>query len=53
MDHYKEMYFALFNKITDVIHDLQSVQTEVEELFLQQEPEQQIFILPVESENTD
>nr|WP_319487597.1 hypothetical protein [uncultured Caproiciproducens sp.] len=34
MDPYEEMYYDLFNKITDVIKELQTVQQESEELFL-------------------
>lgn len=34
MDDYEEMYYVLFNKITDVIKELQTVQQESEELFL-------------------
>lgn len=43
MNGYKEMYYMLFNKITDVINDLQSVQAETEEAFLSQEPEQKVL----------
>lgn len=39
MEEYKELYFKLFHKITDVISDLKSIQTEVEELLLSQESE--------------
>jgi hypothetical protein len=39
MDCYKEMYFRLFNKITDMIHELQAVQIEVEEIYLSYETE--------------
>ncbi len=31
---YKEMYFTLFNKISDVIEELKKVQQETEELYI-------------------
>ena len=31
MPDYKEMYFELFNKITDVIEELKKIQKEMEE----------------------
>lgn len=37
MDDYKFMYYTLFNKITDVIQELQEVQRKAEELYLLQE----------------
>lgn len=37
MPNYKEMYFELFNKITDVIIDLQEVQKKTEEMYLNSE----------------
>lgn len=43
MNNYKEMYFTLFNKITDVIRELESIQSESEEAFLSQDPEQNIL----------
>lgn len=36
MRDYKEMYYALFNKITDVIEDLQKIQQLTEEMYLSQ-----------------
>lgn len=33
MDCYQEMYYKLFNKITDVIKELKKVQQETEEMF--------------------
>lgn len=36
MDEYKELYYTLFNKVTDVITELQTVQQQTEELFLSQ-----------------
>ena len=31
---YKEMYLLLFNKISDVVTDLQAIQMQTEELFM-------------------
>lgn len=31
---YKEMYFTLFNKISDVIEELKKVQQETEEMYI-------------------
>ena len=36
---YKEMYFKLFNKISDVIDDLTTVQKEVEEMYISSDEE--------------
>ncbi len=37
MTDYKDMYFLLLNKITDIIKDLQEVQQQAEELYMAQE----------------
>ncbi len=37
MADYKKMYYTLFNKITDVIAELQGVQQQTEEMFISQE----------------
>lgn len=34
MSDYKEMYFTLFNKITDVIEELKKIQLEMEEKYV-------------------
>lgn len=34
MEDYKEMYFNLFNKITDVIAELQEIQQLTEEIYI-------------------
>ncbi len=34
MADYQQMYLKLFNKITDVIEELQRIQEEVEELYI-------------------
>jgi len=50
MDSYSEMYCRLFNKITDVIHELEKVQRETEELFLSEEKKRQI--VPIKSKES-
>ena len=35
MADYQQMYFKLFNKVADVIEELQQVQRETEELYIQ------------------
>ncbi|MCY1713691.1 hypothetical protein [Caproiciproducens galactitolivorans] len=35
MVDYKEMYTILFNKVTDIIEDLQQVQCKTEEMYIQ------------------
>ena len=37
MADYKKMYFELFNKITDVIEDLQEIQQKTEEMYMNSE----------------
>jgi hypothetical protein len=37
MTDYKDMYFLLLNKITDIIKDLQEVQQQAEDMYLAQE----------------
>lgn len=32
MDDYKKMYYTLFNKLTDIIYELQMVQRQAEEM---------------------
>ncbi|ADU26830.1 hypothetical protein [Ethanoligenens harbinense] len=34
MADYQQMYLKLFNKITDIIEELQQIQEEVEELYI-------------------
>ena len=34
MPNYKELYFELFNKLTDVIEELKNIQTEMEEKYI-------------------
>ncbi len=35
MADYKDLYFKLFNKVTDVIVELQEIQKQAEELYLE------------------
>ncbi len=37
MENYKMMYTKLFNKVTDIIEELQAVQQETEDLYMQEE----------------
>lgn len=37
MPNYKNMYYTLFNKVTDIIDDLQKVQQQTEEMYIQEE----------------
>ena len=34
MPDYKELYFQLFNKVTDVISQLEQIQKEMEEMYI-------------------
>ena len=36
MADYKDMYFLLLNKITDIINDLQKIQQQAEEMYIVQ-----------------
>ena len=40
MEDYKEMYYKLFNKISDVIEQLQDIQAEAEEMFVNSDSEE-------------
>ncbi len=53
MDSYREMYYKLFNKITDAIGVLKAAQAEAEELLLSQEEEQAAPPAPAENGKTD
>ena len=35
MNDYKEMYYQLFNKITDIINSLMAVQQEMEKMYIE------------------
>lgn len=47
MNDYAELYYKLFNKVTDVIHELQLVQQQVEEAYISLQPDQiPLTVLP-------
>ena len=50
MPNYKEMYLKLFNKVTDVIEELQQVQRETEELYIKG-PEPELTVLKPRKED--
>ncbi|MEG0913897.1 MAG: hypothetical protein RSG53_09870 [Oscillospiraceae bacterium] len=52
MADYKKMYHTLFNKITDIIDELQVVQQQTEEMFIAQE-EQIIKVNAIKNKETD
>ena len=39
MADYKQMYFKLFNKLTDICEEIKQIQAEAEEIFLETEEE--------------
>ena len=51
MADYKKMYTTLFNKITDVIEELQAVQKETEELYIDS-PESRLIDFQSENDST-
>lgn len=53
MDPYKEMYYTLFNKITDMITELQEVQLQTEEMFLAQKDQPKLSKLPASGKERD
>lgn len=52
MANYKKMYHTLFNKIADIIDELQDVQQQTEEMFIAQE-KQIVKLNEVKSEEKD
>ncbi len=52
MSDYKKMYYILFNKITDIVDELQAVQRQTEEIYISGE-EQIIELSIVENEKED
>lgn len=46
MADYQKMYLKLFNKVTDVIEELQQVQRETEELYIQGEETELTVLKP-------
>ncbi|MGX8701340.1 hypothetical protein [Caproiciproducens sp.] len=53
MEPYREMYYLLFNRITDVVRDLQDAQKAAEALFLEKEPESPISALRIYPKHKD
>ena len=45
MDDYKEMYYRLFNKMSELIEEIKAVQQETEEMFLSHREKEKIFYL--------
>ncbi|WP_369283032.1 hypothetical protein [Oscillibacter sp. GMB15532] len=52
MSDYKKMYYILFNKITDIVDELQAVQRQTEEIYISGE-EQIIELSIVENKKED
>ena len=52
MADYKKMYSVLFNKITDVIKQLQEVQNQTEDLYINS-PEPQLTIINMKNSEND
>lgn len=46
MDCYQEMYYKLFNKVTDVIDELKKVQQETEEIYASYENKTPLLHIP-------
>jgi len=36
MPNYEEMYYTLFNKVTDIIEELKEVQAKMEEMYIEE-----------------
>ncbi len=53
VEPYREMYYLLFNRVTDVIRDLQDAQKETESLFLEKGPEHPISALRIYPKHKD
>ena len=46
MDHYKKMYYKLFNQITDTIYTLQAIQQTTEDFLINKETEKVSDVSP-------
>lgn len=46
MADYKKMYTALFNKVTDVIEELQQVQSDTEKLYMDSSEHEIVLLKP-------
>lgn len=53
MADYQQMYLKLFNKVTDVIEELQQVQRETEELYIQGEEPELTVLKPEEDDDPE
>ncbi len=53
MDIYKEMYLRLFNRITDIIQELEKIQAEAKEMFISYQPEGNIIKVPCGKERKE
>lgn len=51
MPDYQKMYFCLFNRLTDVIDELQRIQRETEELYIQEKDNISILKLKSKKKN--
>ncbi len=51
MDNYKEMYYKLFNRVSDVISELKTVQQETEEMYLLQEQIEKVIPINLPDKN--
>jgi len=51
MVHYEQMYRILFNKMTDIIEEIQEIQRQTEEMFIQGKDSE--FILLKSCENLE
>lgn len=52
MSDYKMMYHILFNKITDIINELQEIQRLTEEMYMQQDSPS-IKLYQIKNKNSD
>lgn len=53
MPNYKEMYFKMFNKLSEVINLLQNIQQDGENRYLQEEHEPNIIIYKKEEKDSN
>ncbi len=51
MEDYKEMYTVLFNRITDIIDEMQTAQIEAEDIYLSWEQKQNVLSICNDNEN--
>ena len=53
MDNYKEMYYRLFNKMSELIEEIKAVQQETEDMFLSHREKEKIFYLQKDFFNSE